>query len=144
MTLSFCVFGFACRLKKIIVGTCVFFSLFCAYMNATLWVSLLAQAGGGTPPGGQYIQIIMMAGIFVVFYLFFIRPQMQRQKKEQKFRQGLEKGDKIITVSGMYGRIAALDEHTVTVEVDNNVKIRMERAAIRGYQPDKNEGGKDK
>ncbi len=113
-------------------------------MNATLWVSLLAQAGGGTPPGGQYIQIIMMAGIFVVFYLFFIRPQMQRQKKEQKFRQGLEKGDKIITVSGMYGRIAALDEHTVTVEVDNNVKIRMERAAIRGYQPDKNEGGKDK
>lgn len=113
-------------------------------MNPILLASFLAQAGGGTPPGGQYIQIIMMAGIFVVFYLFFIRPQMQRQKKELKFRQGLEKGDKVVTVSGMYGRIASMDEQTVTVEVDNNVKIRMERAAIRGYQPDKSEGGKEK
>ncbi|MCS7084577.1 MAG: preprotein translocase subunit YajC [Bacteroidia bacterium] len=110
-------------------------------MNAAFFFACLAQAGGSAPAGGQYVQIIMMAGIFVVFYLFFIRPQMQRQKKEMKFRQGLEKGDKVVTVSGMYGKIVSLDEHTVTLEVDNNVKIRMERTAIRSYQ---SEGGKEK
>jgi preprotein translocase subunit YajC len=113
-------------------------------MNAWVFFSLPAQAAGGAPQGGQYIQIIMMAGIFVVFYLFFIRPQMQRQKKEMKFRQGLEKGDKVITASGIYGRIAALDEQTVTLEVDNNVKIRIERSTVKSYQPDKSGNPKDR
>lgn len=79
------------------------------------------------------IQLVFLVGIFAVFYFFLILPQRRQQKKEQEFRNSLKKGDKVITSSGIYGEIVSIDGDTVLLEVDKNVKIRVEKLAIRSY-----------
>ena len=55
---------------------------------------------------------------------------MKRQKELKKFRDALKKGDKVITTGGIYGKIVDIEDHTVLLEVDNNVKIRVDKVAI--------------
>jgi len=80
-----------------------------------------------------WVNIAMMLAVVLVVYLFMIRPQTKRQKEERKFRENLKKGDKIITIGGMHGKILSLEDMYVLVEVDEGVKLRFERAAIRAY-----------
>jgi preprotein translocase subunit YajC len=68
--------------------------------------------------------------IIVIFYFFLMRPQMKRQKELKKFREALKKGDKVITTGGIYGKISEIEDHTVLLEVDNNVKLRVDKAAL--------------
>lgn len=68
--------------------------------------------------------------IVVVFYFFFIRPQMKRSKDQKKFKEGLQKGQKVITIGGIHGRIIEIQDTTVTLEVDQDVKFRVEKTAI--------------
>jgi preprotein translocase subunit YajC len=100
------------------------------YINPTL---LEAAA----PQGGGSMQLILLVGIIIIFYFFMIRPQMQRQKKEKEFRSSLAKGDKVITIGGIYGRIAEVEDKSVLLEVDNNLKLRIDRNAIREKQAEK-------
>jgi preprotein translocase subunit YajC len=88
------------------------------------------QAGA---QGGGFESLLFMLGLFVILYFFMIRPQMQRQKKEKQFRANLAKGDKVITIGGIHGKIISLDDNSALLAVDENVKIRFERAAIREY-----------
>jgi preprotein translocase subunit YajC len=55
---------------------------------------------------------------------------MKRSKDQKKFRETLEKGQKVVTIGGIHGRIVEIQETTVSVEVDNNVKLRVEKSAI--------------
>lgn len=79
------------------------------------------------------MQLIFLIGIFVVFYFFLILPQRRQQKREQEFRNSLKKGDKVITTSGIHGEIVAIEGETLLLEVDKNVKLRIDKAAIRSY-----------
>ena len=85
-----------------------------------------------TTQGNPLTTFLPLLLIIVVFYFFMIRPQMKRQKELKKFREELKKGDKIITTGGIYGRIVELDSanNTILIEVDSNVKIRVDKAAI--------------
>jgi preprotein translocase subunit YajC len=94
--------------------------------------SILLQAGGAGNSSGM-INIVMMVAVVAVVYLFMIRPQTKRQKEEKKFRDNLAKGDKVVTIGGVHGKILNLDEKTVLLEVDEGVKLRYERAAIRSF-----------
>lgn len=67
--------------------------------------------------------------IIVVFYFFMIRPQQNRAKKEKEFETGLKVGDKIVTKSGLHGKISELGETTVVIETMSG-KLKMERSAI--------------
>lgn len=69
--------------------------------------------------------------ILVVFYFFMIRPQQKRQKAEQEFRNSLKKGDNVLTIGGIHGKIVFVDEKTVMLEISPNVKIKIEKSAIR-------------
>ena len=80
--------------------------------------------------GGGYSGLIMIALIFVVFWLFFIRPQNKKQKEEQKFREALQKGDDVVTIGGIHGKVVEVKETTVLISVDSNVKIEVEKSAI--------------
>ena len=80
--------------------------------------------------GGNYSFLIMMLLIFVVMWFFMIRPQQKKQKELAQFRNSLVKGDKIVTIGGIYGVVAEVKEQYVLVEVDNNVKIRVDKNAI--------------
>jgi preprotein translocase subunit YajC len=81
-----------------------------------------------TSPGGA-MSLLPFVLILVVMYLFFFRPQMKKQKEENKFRAALEKGMKVVTTSGIHGKILEVDDKTVLLECEN-CRLRFERAAI--------------
>lgn len=83
-----------------------------------------------TQQGGSWSGLIMIALIFVVFWLFFIRPQNKKQKEEQRFREALQKGDDVVTIGGIHGKVVEVKPTTVMISIDNNVKIEVEKSAI--------------
>ena len=72
----------------------------------------------------------MMVLIIVVMYFFMVRPQQKKQKEIVKWRESLKKGDKIVTVGGIYGTIAEVKDTFLLVEVDNNVKLRVDKTSV--------------
>ena len=95
-------------------------------------LTLLQAAPGAAqqPAGGGWSMWIMLILIFVVMWLFMIRPQRKQQKELQKFREGLQKGDKIVTIGGIYGTVAEVKEKTLIIEVDSNVKIKVDKNSV--------------
>lgn len=94
-------------------------------------LGIFLQQAGTKDSGWQ--QLVFMLMVVVVFFVFVMLPQIRRQKKEKNFRAALQKGDKVVTIGGLYGKIDSLDERTVLLEVDESVKIRVDRNAIRDY-----------
>ena len=90
----------------------------------------ILQAAPAAQQGGGLSMWIMLALIFVVMWFFMIRPQRKQQKELQNFRDGLKKGDKVVTIGGIYGTICEVKEGTVLMEIDNNVKIRVSKNAL--------------
>ena len=80
--------------------------------------------------GNQWSMWIMLALIFVVMWFFMIRPQRKQQKELQNFRDSLAKGDKVVTIGGIFGTIVEVKEDIVLMEVDNGVKIRVSKQAL--------------
>jgi len=76
------------------------------------------------------IGLVFMGAMFLVMWLFFIRPQAKQAKLAKEFQAGIEKGARIVTTGGIHGKIVKTDETTVLVEIDNNVKIRIEKSGI--------------
>ncbi len=78
----------------------------------------------------KLIYPLIYAAMFAVIYFFFIRPQSQKIKKEKAFIDEVKKGDKIVTTNGIHGIVDKVDETTFLVEIDKNVKIRIEKSGI--------------
>ncbi len=74
-------------------------------------------------------QLLFFGLIFVVMYFFMIRPLVKKQKKERKFREELKKGDDIITIGGIHGKIVEMKDSSVTIE-SYGVKLKVEKSAI--------------
>jgi preprotein translocase subunit YajC len=96
-------------------------------MNNLLYVLLMGQPTEGQNPLMSFLPLLL---IIVVFYFFMIRPQMKRQKELRKYRESLAKGDKVITTGGIHGKVDGLKDNFVIVEVDNNVKLKIDKSAI--------------
>ena len=79
---------------------------------------------------GSLIQMGMLGLVFVVFYFFMIRPQQAKQKEAKKFIEALKKGDDVVTIGGMHGKIVSLDDLQVVLEVDRGYKATFDRSAI--------------
>jgi len=88
------------------------------------------QQGGPNP----WLQLIPFALILGIFYFVMVLPMRKRQQKVQAFLAALKVGDKVITTGGMYGAITRLSDQSVQLQVANNVRIEVSRAAIVGYQ----------
>ena len=73
--------------------------------------------------------LIMLGLMVLVFWFFMIRPQMKKQKELRKFRDGLAKGDHIVTIGGIHGKILEITDTTVLVQSDNT-KLRFDKSAI--------------
>ena len=89
-----------------------------------------ATPDGAAPAGSAWTTIIMFAAIFLVMWLFMIRPQRKQQKELQNFRNALKKGDKVVTVGGIYGEIVEVNEKTVLIKVDGDVKLRVDKQGL--------------
>lgn len=74
--------------------------------------------------------LLLMAGLFGVFYFTTIRPQQKKAKEQKKFQDELSKGDKVITMSGIHGKIVKTDESTFDIEIANNTVITIEKSMI--------------
>ena len=92
-----------------------------------LGVILMAPAQEGQNPLISMLPLIL---IIVVFYFFMIRPQVKRQKELKNFREALKKGDKIITTGGVYGRIAEMGDQTVIIEVEDKMRLKVDKSAV--------------
>jgi preprotein translocase subunit YajC len=80
--------------------------------------------------GGGFMTFLPLILIIVVFYLFFIRPQMKKSKDQKKYREALKKGDKVVTIGGIHGKIVEVQESTFTIEVEGQNKLRIEKSAV--------------
>lgn len=95
----------------------------------TLFI-LQAQASGQAQGSAGWSFWIMIILMFVIMYFFMIRPQRKQQKELEKFRSELKKGDKVITAGGIYGTVAEIEERTILLKVDGEVKIRVDKSSI--------------
>jgi preprotein translocase subunit YajC len=101
---------------------------------------VLLQGTTAANPTGQLVSTIVTFGlVFVIFYFLIIRPQNKKQKDMQKMIAGVKKGDKIITVGGIHGVVAAVKETTVVVKVDDGTRIEFSKSAIASVSPAKAE-----
>ncbi|MBP3203061.1 MAG: preprotein translocase subunit YajC [Bacteroidales bacterium] len=101
------------------------------------YLVMILMGGGAAPAGaaaGQQASawptILMFGAIIVVMWLFMIRPQRKQQKELQEFRSGLKKGDKVVTVGGIYGEIVEVNDKTALIKVDGDVKLRVDKQGL--------------
>lgn len=86
----------------------------------------------GAPQPGQspIMQFLPFILIMVVFYFFMIRPQMKKAKDQKKFREALKKGDRVITIGGIHGRIMDVQDTTFIIEVESGTRLKIEKTAV--------------
>jgi preprotein translocase subunit YajC len=93
-----------------------------------------AQEAGAAGMGGGFASFLPLILIFVVFYFLLIRPQQKQAKQHRAFLNDLKKGNKVITKGGVFGEITNLTDNVLTLEIADNVRIKVARDAIAGPQ----------
>jgi preprotein translocase subunit YajC len=81
-------------------------------------------------PAGGFSNIIFIGAIIIVFYFFIVRPQQKKVRDQKKFRESLAKGVNVVTIGGLHGRIVAVEDTTVVLEVDKGIRLTFEKSAI--------------
>jgi preprotein translocase subunit YajC len=94
----------------------------------TMSVLLMAPPAGGQ--GGGIMSFLPLVLIIVVFYFFMIRPQMKKQKEGKKFLENIKKGDKIVTIGGIFGKIVEVNDNSYLIEVEGGNKLKILKTAI--------------
>ncbi|MDH4081424.1 MAG: preprotein translocase subunit YajC [Nitrospira sp.] len=110
-------------------------------MESIAWAQ--GTGGGGSAAGGGaggVLSLVPFLLIFIIFYFLLIRPQQQKQKQQRALLDALKKGDKVITTSGIWGTITNLGKETVTLQIADNTKVKMQRdniSRLRGEDDEK-------
>ncbi len=97
------------------------------------FLSFIAQENGGSGGGGggsAWSMIIVLVGIFVIFYLFLIRPQQKKIRSQMEMVEKLRVGDEVVTSAGIYGIVTELEDDTLLIEVSEGVEIRIAKNAV--------------
>lgn len=97
------------------------------------------QAAAPATSGSLLMSVLPLGLIILIFYFFIIRPQNKKQKETEKMIAALKKGDKVVTIGGIYGVVSSTRESTVIVKVDDGTKIEFARTAISSVITDKSE-----
>ena len=74
--------------------------------------------------------VIMIASMLAIFYFLLLRPQQKQKQDRERMLSSIKKGDRVVTSGGLHGTVTGLNEHTVTLRVDNQVKLEFDRGAI--------------
>lgn len=102
--------------------------------------SVMAEGGvpsptTSTPQGGAFGMFVPMILVFAIFYFLLIRPQAKQRKKHEDLLKNLKKGDQVVTASGIHGKIAAITDPVITLEVAENLRFKMEKAQVVSIKP---------
>ena len=84
------------------------------------------------PQGGGYGFWIMIGAMILIMYFFMWRPEKKRRKQMEQFRQGIKKGDKVITAGGIYGTVKEVHETSILIEVEGNTTLRVDKNMVVG------------
>ena len=95
-------------------------------------VAFAADAAAGAGGAGGLMSFLPLVLIFVVFYFLLIRPQQKKAKAHQEFVANLKKGDEVLTSGGLQGKITGLTDRVATIEIAENVRVKIARAYILG------------
>ncbi len=95
-------------------------------MNDFLLILLMAPQEGQNP----LVSLLPLVLVIIVFYFFMIRPQMKKQKELRLFREGVKKGDKIVTIGGIYGKVVEVADATVIIEVEGQHRLKVDKSAL--------------
>ena len=114
-------------------------------MSTVLFSTIVwAQAVGGAPaqpaaqgPGGLFASFLPFILIFIVFYFLLILPQQRKQKAHRAMLGALKKGDRVITSGGMLGSVAAIQDNVVTIQISDNVRVKIRKEHITELQPER-------
>lgn len=90
----------------------------------------LVQPTGAAGQSNPLVSFLPLILVFVVFYFFMIRPQMKKQKELSNYRNSLQKGDKVVTTGGIYGKIIEVKDNIVMIDVGGDVKLRIDKSAL--------------
>jgi len=102
--------------------------------GSVAWAQGSGGGGGGMP--GTLVSLVPFVLIFVLFYFLLIQPQQKRQKQQKGMLESLKKGDKVITSSGIWGTVTNLGKDTVTLQIADNTKIKVQREYIARLRSD--------
>jgi preprotein translocase subunit YajC len=81
--------------------------------------------------GGEVMgQVFLFGSIILIMYFFMIRPQQKKQKETKNFLDAVKKGDTVVTIGGIYGRVSATEGDTIILDVDKGMKLKIEKSAI--------------
>ena len=112
-------------------------------MQSVAWAQGIGGgAAGANSTYGTILSLLPFALIFIIFYFLVIRPQQTRAKQQKELREALKKGDKVVTASGIWGTVTNLGKETVTLQIADTAKIRIQRdqiARLRGGEDDDKE-----
>ena len=92
-------------------------------------------AAAAHAPGGEGLPLLFLIGMFVIMYLFIIRPQVKRQKEHKKLVEALGKGDEVQTVGGLMGKITEVGENFVKLEIADNTVVTVRRVSVEAVMP---------
>lgn len=94
-----------------------------------MYYSLLLQVDGGAGSGIMG-QVFLFGSIILIMYFFMIRPQQKKQKETTKFISEIKKGDQVVTVGGIHGKVFSVEGELVYVELDKGMKLKVEKSAL--------------
>ena len=93
-----------------------------------MMLTILAQASAGG--AGILGQVFLFGSIILIMYFFMIRPQQKKQKDTKKFIEEIKKGDDVVTIGGIHGKVSSVEGDAVMLDIDRGVKIKIEKSAI--------------
>jgi preprotein translocase subunit YajC len=103
---------------------------FTLYSIATALTAMTPPEGQAEGPLGSLSAFVPIILIFVIFYFLLIRPQQKRQKEHRNMVESLKKGDQVVTAGGIHGTVTSVAENLATVEIAQNVKIKVTKSSI--------------
>jgi preprotein translocase subunit YajC len=92
----------------------------------------MGAGGAGTQGAGGFAGLVPLILMFVIFYFLLIRPQQKKTKEHREMIGNLKKGDRIITAGGLHGRVTGVSDSTLTVEIAEKVRVKVNRASVSG------------
>ena len=94
-----------------------------------------ADTAAGSPPGGEYMQFILLAGFLVIFYMMIWRPQAKRAKEHRNLVGGLQKGDEVVTSGGIAGKVTKVTDDFLVIEASDTVELKIQKSAVIAALP---------
>lgn len=100
-----------------------------------LFISNAYAEGAAAPQGGGILEFLPLIALLAVFYFLILRPQQKRAKEHKTMMEALQKGDEVITIGGILGKVTKVGEENVGVEIADNVVVQVQKPAIQNVLP---------